>query len=217
MKFIDLNANKRMEQGNGPARRLRQKGLVPAVIYGPGKEPELLSVNFRDLEKALKTSKTIQVLLNLNISNGSSETRSAMIKELQTDPVSREILHVDFYEIDLNRKILMKVPVVAKGKAAGVEMGGMLQIIRRELEVLCLPGQIPDAIEIDVTDLEINDSIHVKDIPIEGDLEIPADVDFTVITCLGKKMEEEEEEELEEGAEEEAAESEETEESEESE
>jgi large subunit ribosomal protein L25 len=204
-----------MVKGNGPARQLRQKGLVPAVIYGPGKEPEMLSVEYLDLEKVFKGSQTIQVLLNLNIEDGGgSETRKAMIKELQRNPVSREILHVDFYEIDPNRKILMKVPVVAKGKAAGVEMGGILQIIRRELEVLCLPGEIPDAIEIDVTEIEIGGSIHVKEIPIEGDLEIPTDVDFTVITCLGKKMEEEEVEEGEEGAEEEAAEAAETEETE---
>ena len=189
MKFIDLNATKRMGKGNGPARQLRQKGLVPAVIYGPGKSSEMLSVNARDLEKVLKGSHTIQVLLDLKIENGGVETRKAMIKDLQTDPVSRQMLHVDFYEIDPNRKILMKIPVVAKGKAAGVEMGGLLQIIRRELEVLCLPGEIPDAVELDVTDLNIGDSIHVKDIQLEGDLEIPAEVNFTVITCIGKKAE----------------------------
>jgi len=189
LKFLDLSATKRVGKGNSPARQLRQKGLVPAVIYGPGKAPEMLSVSFRDLEKVLKGSHTIQVLLNLNIENGGGEIRKAMIKELQTDPVSHEMLHVDFYEIDPDRKILMKVQVVAKGKAAGVEMGGMIQIIRRELEVLCLPDEIPDTIELDVSGLEIGDSIHVKDIHLEGNLEIPAEVDFTVITCLGKKVE----------------------------
>ena len=183
-----------MGKGNSPARQLRQKGLVPAVIYGPGKAPEMLSVSFRDLERVLKGSHTMQVLLNLNIENGGSEMRKAMIKELQTDPVSRQMLHVDFYEIDPDHKLLMKVPVVAKGKAAGVEMGGMLQIVRRELEVLCLPDEIPDAIELDVSGLEIGDSIHVKEIHLEGNLEIPAEVDFTVITCLGTKVEAEGEE-----------------------
>lgn len=207
MKFIDLNATKRTEKGNGPARKLRQKGLVPAVIYGPGKAPEMLSINSHDLEMVLKGSHTIQVLLDLKIENGKSEMRKAMIKDLQSDPVSHRILHVDFYEIDPNRKILMKVPVVAKGKSAGVEMGGLLQIIRRELEVLCLPGEIPEAIELDVTDLNIGDSIHVNDIQLEGDLEIPTEVDYTVITCIGKKAEVEEElEEGEEGAEEAVAE-----------
>ncbi len=203
MKFIDLNASKRTEKGNGPARQLRRQGMVPAVIYGPGKTPEMLTVNFRELEKILKNSRTTQVLLNINISNGGgTETRSAMLKELQSDPVSREILHVDFYEIDMDRKIRMLVPVVPTGKAAGVEMGGMIQIIRRELEVLCLPSEIPESIEVDVTPLEIGGSIHVKEISLEGEVEIPAEVDFTVVTCLGKSKEEEEEvDEVEEGEE----------------
>ena len=188
-----------MVKGNSPARQLRQQGMVPAVIYGLGKTPEMLSINFRDLEKVLKHSKTVQVMLNLNISNGSNETRTVMIKELQTDPVSHEMLHVDFYEIDPTRKIHVKVPVVTKGKSAGVEMGGMIQVIRRELEVLCLPGEIPDAIELDVTDLEIGGAIHVKDIPVTGGLEIPSEVNFTVVTCLGKKAEAEVQEGGEEG------------------
>jgi large subunit ribosomal protein L25 len=175
--------------------------MAPAVIYGPGKTPEMLAVNVRELGKILKNSKTIQVLLNLHLDGG--EPRPAMLKDLQMNPVSHEILHVDFYEIDPNRKIRMMVPVVPKGKAAGVEMGGMLQVIRRELEVLCLPGEIPDTIEIDVTALEIGGSIHVKEIDLGGNIEIPAEVDFTVITCLGKMKEEEEGvEEGEEGAEE---------------
>jgi large subunit ribosomal protein L25 len=187
LKFIDLNVTKRAEKGDGPARQLRRQGMVPAVIYGPGKTPEMLSVNFRELEKILKNSRTIQVLLNLNVEGG--EVRPAMLKDLQTDPVTREFLHVDFYEIDLNRKIRMHVPVVPKGKANGVEMGGLLQVIRRELEVLCLPGEIPDAIEVDVTPLEIGGSVHVKDIDLGDGIEIPAEVNFTVITCLGKKAE----------------------------
>jgi large subunit ribosomal protein L25 len=179
------------------------KGMAPAVIYGPGKEPEMLSVNTRDLGKILKHSKTIQVLLTLHMEGG--ESRPAMLKDLQMDPVTHEVLHVDFYEIDPKRKIRMMVPVEPKGKAAGVEMGGMLQVVRRELEVLCLPGEIPDAIEVDVTPLEIGGSVHVSEIPLDENVEIPTDVDFTVVTCLGKMKEEEEEveeEEVEEGAEE---------------
>ncbi|MDL1964377.1 MAG: 50S ribosomal protein L25, partial [Deltaproteobacteria bacterium] len=135
--------------------------------------------------------------------NGENTSRPAMIKELQIHPVSRDYLHVDFYGISMDRKISVKVPVVAKGKSQGVELGGILQIIRRELEIFCLPGEIPDAIELDVTDLDIGDSIHVKEIPLQGDIEIPADVDFTVITILAPKAEvEEEAEEGEEEAEE---------------
>jgi large subunit ribosomal protein L25 len=112
-----------------------------------------------------------------------------MIKELQTHPVSGKFLHVDFYEIDMSRKIRVKVPVVVKGKAKGVELGGFLQIIRRDVDVLCLPSQIPPSIEVDVTDLDIGDSFHVREIQPEGDVEIPADVDYTIITVLSPKIE----------------------------
>jgi large subunit ribosomal protein L25 len=131
-----------------------------------------------------------------------------MVKELQTHPVSRDFLHVDFYEIAVDRKIRVKVPIVATGMAKGVELGGVLQIIRREIEVLCLPLEVPESIEIDITDLDIGDSIHVGDISQEGEIEFLEDENFTVVTLLSPKIEEVEEptEEEEEEAEEEAVE-----------
>ncbi len=205
MEQLELKAKVRKTIGNGPARALRREGKVPAVLYGPKTEPILLSVEVRDIEQVLKSGNVGQVLLNLIIQNGQETTRPAMIKELQAHPVSGRFLHIDFYEIDLARKIRVGVPVVTTGKAVGVEVGGLLQIVRHELEVLCLPTQIPESIEVDVTNLEIGDSIHVEEIELEGDVEIPTDVNFTVITCLAPKVEaepEEEEEELEEEAEE---------------
>ena len=102
----------------------------------------------------------------------------------------------------MDRKIKVKIPVAIKGKSKGVELGGMLQIVRRELEVLCLPAEIPDDIEIDVTDLDIGDSIHIRDISLEGDVEFPDDANLTLVTILSPKIEEEELEEEEEEAEE---------------
>ena len=203
MEQIDLKAQIRKTIGNGPARSMRREGKVPAVLYGPKTEPVLLSIDSKEFEQILKESSVGSVLLNLQIQNGKTMTRSAMIKELQTHPVSGTFLHVDFYEIDMQKKITAKVPVVAKGQSAGVELGGLLQYVRRELEVLCLPTAIPEAIEVDITDLEIGDSIHVEDISLSGDIEIPADTNFTVVTILAPKVEEEpvEEEELEEGEE----------------
>ena len=125
-----------------------------------------------------------------------------MIKELQTTPVSRDYLHIDFYEVAMDRKIRVNVPVIPLGNAKGVEEGGILQVVRRDLEVLCLPTNIPEAFEIDISDLEIGDSIHVEDIPHDEDVEIPTEVNFTVITVSSPKIEEvEEPEELEEGEE----------------
>ena len=203
MELIELKANIRNSTGKGQARALRRAEKMPGVFYGPETEPIMLSVEISDLEKALKKSSASQALFNLTILNGENTSRPSMIKELQIHPVSRDYLHVDFYGISMDRKISVKVPVVAKGKSQGVELGGILQIIRRELEIFCLPGEIPDTIELDVTDLDIGDSIHVKEIPLQGDIEIPADVDFTVITILAPKAEvEEEAEEGEEEAEE---------------
>jgi large subunit ribosomal protein L25 len=124
-----------------------------------------------------------------------------MIRELQVHPVSGNPLHVDFYEVDMKRKINVSIPVVTVGKSQGVVLGGMLQLVRRELEVLCLPDEIPESIEVDITDLEIGDSLHVDEIEVGENIEIPADVNFTVITVLAPTLEEEEEEEEEEGVE----------------
>jgi large subunit ribosomal protein L25 len=203
LEQIDLKAQVRKATGKGVARTLRREQRIPAVLYGPQTDSMLLSIDFKEFETIVKKANIGSVLLKLQIQNGETSIRPAMIKELQTHPVTGAFLHVDFYEIDMQRKIKVSVPVVARGKAAGIEEGGMLQIVRRELEVLCLPIAIPNAIEVDVTDLNIGDSIHVEEIPLTGDIEILADTDFTVVTVLAPKVEEVEvEEELLEGEEE---------------
>ena len=209
MELLELNAVKRKTTGNGPARALRRAGKIPAVLYGPDTDPLILTLDVNELELMLKKSNTIQVLLNLNIKNGKTVTKPVMIKEIQTHPVDQRFLHVDFYEVDMKRKIRVMVPVVTTGKSQGVELGGMLQIIRRELEVLCYPNQIPASVEIDISELDIGESVHVEDIPLDEQIEVPTDVNFTVLTILSPKkdaIEEEEEEELEEGEEEEVTE-----------
>ena len=200
MDLIDLNTNTRTAKGNGPAKTLRREGRIPAVLYGRRTDPVLLSVSTHDLEAVLKKSAGGQALLNLMIQNGETTKKTAIIKELQTHPVSRDFLHVDFYEIDMKRKIRIKVPVIAKGKSKGVEDGGTLQFVRRELEVLCLPIEIPEAFEVDITELEIGDSVHVNEIQLNENIEIPEaeEVNFTVLTVVSPKAEEIVEEEIEE-------------------
>ncbi len=197
-ELIELKANIRTATGKGPARVLRREEKMPAILYGPDTEPMMLSVGVRDLRQAIKKNKIGQLLVTLAISDdkGSASTRSAMMKELQIEPLSRNFLHVDFNEISMDRKIRVKVPVVTKGKSKGVEEGGMLQVIRREVEVLCLPGRIPEAFEIDVTDLDMGDSVHVNELPLGSDIEIPADVNFTVLTVLSPKGSKTDEEEV---------------------
>ena len=217
MEQININATVRKTTGNSPARGMRRDGHMPAVLYGPNTEPILLSVNIKELEQILKKGNIGSIIFNLVIQNGKKITKPAMIKELQSHPVSGSYLHVDFYEIDMKRKINVMIPVVAKGKAKGVELGGLLQVVRRELEVFCLPGDIPHAIEIDITDLDIGEAIHIEELKLGDNIEFAADPNVTVVTVLSPKMEaveaEEEEaaEEAEEGEEGEAEESDESE------
>ena len=199
MELIELKANIRATVGNGPARRLRQAGQIPAVLYGPKTESVLLTVNKSDLDLALKQGRSGQIILNLVVQdNGETYTRPAMIKELQLHPVSRSYLHIDFYEINLDKKITVAIPIVTVGSSVGVERGGVLQIIRRELEVECLPFEVPESIKIDITDLDMGDSIHTGGISLEGDVELLGEDNLTVVTVLSPKLEEEEPEEEEE-------------------
>jgi large subunit ribosomal protein L25 len=195
---IELTAEKRTTTGNSPARALRRTGRVPAILYGRDTESVMLSVSANDMETIFKEGSVGQSIINLAI-DGGSKTQPAMIKELQTDPLSQDLLHIDFYEVSMDRKLKVNVPVSTTGKSVGVEMGGMLQIIRRELEVYCLPNAIPQEIVIDITNLDIGNSVHVEDIDLEGDVEIPHEVNFTVLTVLSPKKAEEEEVEEEEG------------------
>lgn len=201
MDFIDLSAHIRTKRGKGPARTLRSEGRVPAVLYGPGVESLALTVEKHDLDLVLKKGNIGQILLNLKIHNGDTVTRKAMIKELQTQPVSGRYLHVDFYEVALDRKITVEIPVSTVGHAKGVELGGVLQFIRHELEVLCFPHEIPETIVVDISDLGIGDSVHVEEIPLPEGAEILADSNFTVLTVVSPKAEEEAEEAEEEGEE----------------
>ncbi len=195
MEAIELKTSVRETLGKNAARALRREGKLPAVLYGPDTEPLLLSVDTHELELAVKSGPSGQLLLRLIIEKGERAARQAMIKELQRHPLSREPLHVDFYEISMDRKISVKIPVVTTGTSEGVAMGGMLQIIRHELEVECLPDRIPEKIEIDITELDIGDSVHVQEIPLEEGVEFPPDVNFTVLTILSPKKEEVKEEE----------------------
>lgn len=198
MEILTLKASLRDQVGNGPARELRRDGKVPAILYGPQTDPLKLTIDNLDLEPIFKSGAAAQKLLKLDVA-GDDKGRNVMIKELQRHPVSHKLLHLDFYEVTMDQKIKVMVPVVTTGKSIGVEMGGMLQIIRRELEVLCLPGLIPENISIDITELNVGDSYHVDDLQLDENIEVPAEVNFTILTVLSPKAEAAEEEEGEEG------------------
>lgn len=189
MKQLELNTTIRTAVGNGPARRLRQQGLIPAVLYGPAAAPVTLAVDGRDFEHAVKRGNVRRTIFALRLQTDGGTAKTAIIKELQQHPVNGQFLHVDFYEIAMDRKLRVKIPVVPKGKAKGEEFGGMLQIIEREIEVLCLPRAIPDALEVDVTELGVGGTLHVKDIALPDGVELPSGDNYTVFTVVSQKAE----------------------------
>jgi large subunit ribosomal protein L25 len=201
LEKIELKVTVRKTVGDGAARELRREGMIPAILYGPKAEPVMLSVMTKELETILVTSNIGQVLLNLLIQNGKQQSRTAMIKELQTQPISGNLLHVDFYEVAMDQKIKISIPVVTTGQAAGVEEGGVLQLVRHEVEIFCFPNNIPESLEVDVTDMNIGDSKHIDAVSIDESFELVDESNFTLVTVLSPKAEEVEEEVVEEGEE----------------
>lgn len=195
MEPVSLQATLRNTTGNGPARQLRRSGKTPGVLYGRETAPVSLAVDTHDFEQIINKYNINQVLIKLDVTDGGFPQSSVMIKELQVHPLTRDPLHVDFYVIDMKRKITVSIPVVTTGKAAGVEEGGILQVVRRELDVNCLPGMIPEHIQIDISHLQIGDAVHIGEIELEGDVEFLDDESLTVVTVLSPQVEEEPEEE----------------------
>ncbi len=204
-----LKAKTRLTEGGPTPNVLRKNGLMPAVVYGQGKTPLTLAIDMNDLKNLLNHI-TNQTLISLDIEGDTTSSKTVMIKEMQRHPVSRKFIHADFYEVDMTKELHINVPVNVTGKSMGVEEGGTLQVIRRSLEVICLPGNIPESIDVDISGLGIGDSIHISEIVTSGDVKLTWDsveeADYTVITIAAPTVEEEPEEELEEGVEEAAAE-----------
>jgi large subunit ribosomal protein L25 len=185
MEQVALEALVRDRAGKGPARALRRAGNIPGIFYGPGSEPIAIVISQKALEKILKNQLSENVIYQLSIKeNGKELTKTALLKELQMDPMGRYYLHADFYEVSLTKEIDITVAIKITGKSQGVDQGGILQEITRELEVRCLPTQIPDFIEVDVTPLNIADSLHVRDLNPPQGVRILSDGQLTLVTVV---------------------------------
>ncbi|WP_242341168.1 MULTISPECIES: 50S ribosomal protein L25/general stress protein Ctc [Anaeromyxobacter] len=166
MADIIVNAQRREGKGKGPARRLRQQGLIPAVVYGRKQEPTHLAVDPSALLKAIETPHKFNTLLTLKL-DGSD--KHVLFKDWAVDPVSRKLEHADFLEVSLEEPVKVDVPVVTTGRAAGQAEGGILSLATHEIVLEALPAKIPVRIEVDVTNLKIGASIHVSELtPPEG-------------------------------------------------
>ena len=194
-----LNAELRSETGTGATRQLRRSVRLPAVVYGRRDETQSLTLDTQELVRLLTEIRAATTVIDLEV--GGEKPRRVLIREIQRHPFRSELLHVDFFEIRADVKIKVQVPLHLEGEAYGVEMGGILQQIRHELEVECLPNEIPPDFTVDVTDLDIGNSIHISDVELSG-VTILDDEGLTVCTVVPPAVEEEPEvEELEEGEE----------------
>lgn len=158
--------------GKGAARKSRAAGKVPGVVYGPTLEPVMITFREQDLAKALSTSAQRNVFLRLRSSDARVDGTRALVKDVQVHPLKRVFIHADLYKVDPERPIHATVPIRIVGTAAGVKLGGILQVARRELRVVCLPDHLPDAIEVDVTSLMPGHSIHVADLPVPEGVQV---------------------------------------------
>lgn len=187
MEVTDLTAQIRKEQKKGPARRFRQKGLIPAVFYGRSVENILLTVKNEELLKLHKDKKD-HAFIKLIIDDGGEKKfeKLSLIKELQFQPLTGKFYHVDFYEVDMKAKLTFEVSLQFVGKAVGVENGGELQHIKRVVKISCLPEILPDHVEVDVTSLDIGDSIKIKELKLADGITVldPADAAVVAIAAI---------------------------------
>ena len=203
MKEIVISATRRESVGKGPARRERMAGSIPAVVYGPEVEPISVAVDEKTFRSAMKVSGRTTSLINLDI-EGNKNT--VIMRDVQRDPLTSKILHIDFHAIPLDKPINLSIPISFIGSPRGVKTdGGIMQITMRDIEISCLPTDIPEKLEIDVSDLGIGDSIHVRDVTIPDTQLISSERRTIVViaapTVVKEDVEEEEEAELAEGEE----------------
>ena len=194
-KFEKLNVNIREGKGTSSARRIRLKDQIPAILYHSGLDAISLSVDKKELYKALKTG---QVIFEVIVKD---KNQFVLVKDVQYHPVNDNIMHIDFQKVKEDEKISLEVPLRVIGEAEGVQAGGILVQIVSAITVKCKPTTIPEALIIDVTDLELNSSLSVKDIQLAADVEIITAEDLAVVSVQEAKQEEEIVEEILEGEE----------------
>ena len=187
MAEVKLKASKRDDTGKGSARRARADGRVPAIVYGQGMEPLSISVDRREFVTALKTDAGLNVLLNIEV-DGSTTT--ALTREIQTDPVRGTLLHADFVKIDLKQEVEVEVPVHVVGEAPGVKEGGVLEHPLFTLHVRCLPTNVPESIDADISGLNIGDALRVSELSEGRDFQILNDPEAVVASVAAPISEE---------------------------
>jgi large subunit ribosomal protein L25 len=189
-KELTITAESRDSRGKNEARRLRTKGSMPAVVYGGSTGPLPVAVSPKELTRILNSKTGHNTIFNLNV--GGSEDTPVMIVDWQYDPIKNSLLHVDLKRIDLNQRIVVNVPVITQGEPKGVKVqGGLHEIVTRELQIECLPQEIPEHFIVDVSELMIGQSIRAGDIPMSGSLKLLSNPETLVSHVVALKAEEE--------------------------
>ena len=185
---IVVSAENRSSRGKNEARRLRAKGLIPAVVYGGKSEALSVSIDPKTLLRVLRSEAGRNTILSLDLGEGGKT--SAILKSWQVDPINEKFIHADFYRIAMDVALKLKVPIHTVGEARGVKVdAGILEIIMREVEVECLPGDIPERIDVDVTDLGIHGAVRVSDLKISDKVKVLDEADQIVVHVVSVKEE----------------------------
>ncbi len=185
---VKLQARLRTGRGKSAARKVRREGLIPAVVYGHGEEAVSICIEEKAFRSAMQSVAGENVIVDLELDG--EGMKQTIIKEIQVDPVTQNILHVDFQHVHKGEEVVVEVPIIARGVPQGVKEGGILDHILRKVEVRCLPSKIPDRFEVDVSDLGIGDSLHLSVIDF-SDGQILADDSISVLSVIAPKAKEE--------------------------
>jgi large subunit ribosomal protein L25 len=189
MEAVEIEAELRTGGGKGVARRLRAAGNLPAVFYGPKQPPVTIAVSAKEfLQKISKLEGSH--LIRFRSAAEPVSNKVALVKDTQYHPVTGAVIHADFYEVDMAEKLRVRVPLHFTGKAAGVQLGGILQPVRRDVDVECLPADIPEFIEVDVSALNVHDAIHVSELRVPAGVTVRYESDLTLVTVLPPTVEE---------------------------
>jgi large subunit ribosomal protein L25 len=190
MSELTIEVQKRDKTGKGPNRRARSGGLIPAVVYGGGKDSVSIQIDRKSMLDLMKKAGSENPIYLLKLTDSGSE-RHAMIREVQVDPVSRQVLHIDFQRVMMDQKVRVQVPVELVGVAYGVKtQGGVLDFVTREVQVECLPGDIPKQIELDVTDIHASHHAEARDLKLPAGVTLLDEPDKVIVSITHAKAEE---------------------------
>ncbi|HAA83345.1 MAG: 50S ribosomal protein L25 [Thermodesulfobacterium sp. 37_54] len=191
MRQVNLSVVKREKTGKECAKKLRKQGLIPAIVYGHNFDPVPISVKANELESILHKYKGETLLFNLEVQNGETQRIQAILKDYQLHPVTDKIIHLDFVAIKEGETVSIDVPLEFVGRPVGLTKGGVIEIFMHDLTVECLPSNIPDKIQVDISNLDLGDVLHVKDIKVPEGVKVLDDPEDTVITIVAEGGEEE--------------------------